>query len=254
MYKLNFVQSVHLRGIANEKHDTKAVHEFIVDYWSEWFPALPKYESYVKRVNNLSPAFRVLTQLLMNEQELDATVLEHIIDSLPIMVANSRRSGSAKVAPEMCDKGYCSSKNMWYYGVKLHSLSQKQYRSLPKPAMFGLTPASVSDITFAKENLCDFRNIDVYGDKIYNDSDWFEYMRDYYNVNLVAPVKLKKGQEVLESIDRLYNSAVSSIRQPIESFFNWIIEKTHIQSASKVRSSNGLLSFVFARLAVCFLF
>jgi len=246
--------TVHLWGIANEKYDTKSVHEFIVDYWSEWFPELPGYESYVKRVNNLSPAFRVLTQILMTEQEMDATVLEHIIDSLPIMVANSRRSGSAKVAPEMCDKGYCSSKNMWYYGVKLHSLAQKQYHSLPKPAMFGLTPASVSDITFAKEALADIHNIDIYGDKIYNDSDWFEYMRTHNNVNISAPVKLQKGQEVLECIDRLYNSAVSSIRQPIESFFNWLIQKTHIQSASKVRSTKGLLSFIFARLAACFLF
>ena len=143
---------------------------------------------------------------------------------------------------------------MWYYGVKLHSLSQKQYHTLPKPALFGVTPASVSDITFAKETLYDVRNIDIYGDKIYNDSDWFEYMRTYNNVNISAPVKLKKGREILECYDRLYNSAVSSIRQPIESFFNWLIVKTHIQSASKVRSANGLLSFIFARLASIFLF
>jgi len=246
--------TVHLWGIANEKYDTKSVHEFIVDYWSEWFPDLPGYESYVKRVNNLAPAFKALTQLLMSEQEMDATELDHIMDSLPIILANSRRSGSAKVAPEMCDKGYCSSKDMWYYGVKLHSLSQKQYHTLPKPALLGLTPASVSDITFAKESLYDIRNIDIYGDKIYNDSDWFEYMRTYNNVNISAPVKLKKGQEILECYDRLYNSAVSSIRQPIESFFSWLIEKTHIQSASKVRSVNGLLSFIFARLASIFLF
>jgi hypothetical protein len=31
------------------------------------------------------------------------------------------------------------------------------------------------------------------------------------------------------------------IRQPIESLFNWIIDKTDIQNASKVRSSKGLL-------------
>jgi hypothetical protein len=246
--------TVHLWGIANEKYDTKAVHEFIVDYWGEWFPDLPGYESYVKRVNHLAPAFKALVQILVSEQDMDVTVIDHIMDSLPIMVANGRRSGSAKVASDICDKGYCASKDTYYYGVKLHSLNQKQYHSLPKPTMFGVTPASVSDITFAKEALYDVHDIDIYGDKIYNDSDWFEYMREHNNVNISAPVKLKKGQEVLESIDRLYNSAVSSIRQPIESFFSWLIEKTHIQSASKVRSSNGLLSFIFARLASIFLF
>jgi len=246
--------TIYLWGIANQKYEMKAMYEFIQDYYDGWFPELPCYENFVKRVGFLAPAFRLLAQILVYEQDMDASVIDHIIDSMPIIVANQKRSGSAKTASDICDKGYCSSKNMWYYGVKLHSLSQKQYRTLPKLALFGVTPASVSDITFAKETLEDVHNIDVYGDKIYNDSDWFEYMRTHNNVNISAPVKLKKGQEILESIDRLYNSAVSSIRQPIESFFNWLIEKTHIQSASKVRSANGLLSFIFARIASIFLF
>jgi hypothetical protein len=50
------------------------------------------------------------------------------------------------------------------------------------------------------------------------------------------------------------NSAVSAIRQPIEAFFSWLQEKTHIHIASKVRSANGLLAFIFARLASIFLF
>jgi len=246
--------TIYLWGIANQKYEMKAMYEFINDYYEGWFPELPCYENFVKRVGFLAPAFRILAQILVYEQEMDISVLEHIIDSLPIIVANERRSGSAKTASEICDKGYCSSKKMYYYGVKLHSLSQKQYHTLPKLALFGVTPASVSDITFAKENLGNIRNIDIYGDKIYNDADWFEHMRIHNNVNISAPVKLKKGQEILECIDRLYNSAVSSIRQPIESFFNWLIEKTKIQSASKIRSANGLLSFVFARLASIFLF
>ena len=39
------------------------------------------------------------------------------------------------------------------------------------------------------------------------------------------------------------------MRQPIESLFNWIEEKTGIQCASKVRSYQGLLVHVFGRLA-----
>ena len=246
--------TIYIWGIANKKYEMKAMYEFITDYWREWFPDLPKYESFVKRVGLLAPAFRILAQIVVYEQDMDTDVIDHIIDSLPIIVANERRSGSAKTASDICNKGYCASKDMYYYGVKLHSLSQKQYHTLPKLALFGVTPASVSDITFAKENLGGVRNIDIYGDKIYNDSDWFEYMRENNNVNISAPVKLKKGQEILECYDNLYNSAVSSIRQPIESFFSWLIEKTHIQTASKVRSTNGLLSFIFARIASVFLF
>jgi hypothetical protein len=39
------------------------------------------------------------------------------------------------------------------------------------------------------------------------------------------------------------------VRQPIESLFNWIQEKTGIQVTSKVRSYQGLMIHVFGRLA-----
>jgi len=50
--------------------------------------------------------------------------------------------------------------------------------------------------------------------------------------------------------NKLYSSAVSKVRQPIESFFNWLIEKTNIQNASKVRSTNGLWFHCFGKLLV----
>lgn len=70
---------------------------------------------------------------------------------------------------------------------------------------------------------------------------------------LHTPVKKQKGQKLLDSADRLLSSAISSIRQPIESFFNWLEEKTPIQMASKVRSYNGLMVHVFGRIAAAFL-
>jgi hypothetical protein len=51
----------------------------------------------------------------------------------------------------------------------------------------------------------------------------------------------------------LFSKAVSSVRQPIESLFNWLIEKTNIQKASKVRSTKGLLTFVCGRIAAAFI-
>ena len=58
-----------------------------------------------------------------------------------------------------------------------------------------------------------------------------------------------KGQARLDAADSLYSTAVSRIRQPIESLFNWLQEKTGIQVASKVRSTSGLMVHVFGRLA-----
>ena len=74
------------------------------------------------------------------------------------------------------------------------------------------------------------------------------------NIEIVTPVKLRKGQEFLDSADALFSTAVSRARQAIESFFNWIQQKTQIQTASKVRSTKGLLAHIFAKLAAaCFM-
>ena len=75
---------------------------------------------------------------------------------------------------------------------------------------------------------------------------------------MYTPIKGIKGKiEVLKQIDfayeNLFSKAVSTIRQPIESFFNWINEKSQIQKASKVKSSKGLLVHVFGNLTACFL-
>ena len=87
----------------------------------------------------------------------------------------------------------------------------------------------------------------VFGDKAYARPDATE-IKDMYNLSVLTPVKKEKGQKYLDAADQWLSSAVSSVRQPIESLFNWIEEKTGIEAASKVRSYSGLLVHVFGRL------
>jgi len=75
---------------------------------------------------------------------------------------------------------------------------------------------------------------------------------------MLTPIKDTKGQhESQKKREKAYNDllskAVSSVRQPIESLFNWLIEKTDIQRASKVRSTKGLLTFICGRIAPAFI-
>ena len=75
---------------------------------------------------------------------------------------------------------------------------------------------------------------------------------------MMTPVKAVKGecQEIRnrdKAFNDLYSKAVSKVRQPIESLFNWLIEKTGIQKASKVRSTKGLLIHLFGRIASAFI-
>jgi hypothetical protein len=240
--------TIYLFGIVEGKFEVKAVYEFIKYYWSEWFPELPSYQKFNKRINTLASVFQILCGLLMTERNVDDSITAHVLDSMPIVVAKQKRSSNASAAKGLCDKGYCSTKGMYYYGVKLHALGQKQYQTLPHMCKLCITPASENDITVAKQWLVDLANMEIYADKMYANKIWHEELAER-NVRMLTPVKLKKNQPFLDAADSLLSSIVSSIRQAIESFFNWLQQKTRIHDASKVRSDNGLISFVFARLA-----
>jgi hypothetical protein len=76
---------------------------------------------------------------------------------------------------------------------------------------------------------------------------------------MLTPVKAIKNQsDEIKNFDEaagdLFSKAVSTIRQPIESLFNWLIEKTDVQRASKVKSTNVLLVHIFGRIAAAFIY
>jgi hypothetical protein len=242
--------TIYLWGIYNQKFTVGAVYEFTKDYYGDWFPTLPCYKSFNKRICYLSEALQRLADILLSGLEINPEVKAHLIDSMPIVVANAKRSSSAKSASEVCNKGYCDSKKMYYYGVKIHALGQSQYQTLPIPKVMYLTPASVNDLPAGKYMLDGVSNIDVFGDKMYKDKDWEAKIRAENNITVFTPVKLQKGQKRLESADNMFSAAVSRVRQPIESFFNWLQEKTNIQEASKIRSTSGLIAFIFVRISL----
>ena len=240
-----------LWGLANRKFTCTDVYKFIKTYYSDWFPKLPKYKAFNKRFCYLADAIKTLANELLSELTgITPECITHLTDSMPIVVAKQSRSNRAKVAPDLCDKGYCDSKKMWYYGIKLHALGQQQYKMLPLPKLMQLSPASQHDRKVSEEMLMDASGIDLFADKAYINAAWQADLSDNQQINIVTPIKLVKGQKRLDSADGLFSTAVSRVRQPIESFFNWIQDLTQIHIASKVRSSNGLISFVFARISL----
>ncbi len=56
-----------------------------------------------------------------------------------------------------------------------------------------------------------------------------------------------------KAAEDLYSTAVSVVRQPIEALFSWLLAKVQIQTASKVRSTKGLLLHIFGKLTAAFL-
>ena len=89
----------------------------------------------------------------------------------------------------------------------------------------------------------------LFADKAYIDELERENKLKEQDVEKWTPAKKRKGQKRLDLFEQLLSTLVSRVRQPIESLFNWIEEKTKIQIASKVRSYNGLMVHIFGKLA-----
>ena len=242
--------ATYIWGLANQKFTVRGCYDFIKDFYSDWFPDLPSYQAYNSRTCYLADAFKALAHLLLKNLGFDVSHSNFIHDSMPIIVANSARSGSAKAAKEVCDKGYCASKKMYYYGVKLHILAQNNFKAMPTPALMATSKASIHDLDIGKEMLRDAKNIRVFCDMAYIDKEWQTAMLTENNVKIITPIKRKKGQGILCSADKLFSCAVSSVKQAIESLNNRLIEKTNIQRASKVRSVAGLTALSLQGLFV----
>ncbi len=252
------IMTIYLFAVYQEmRFKVKQMYDFVKNYLYDWFPKLPSYVAFNTRLNKLTEAFRGLCVSLLDKfMPEESNTKVSLLDSMPIITCSGKRQG--KVAREITSKGFCSTKNLYYYGIKLHALSFHMDNHMPYPESIVLSKASENDLAIFKENWATIENRVFYGDKIYMDKEFFDKLKQEKNSQMLTPIKLVKGEsQALRHLDRafndLYSKAVSKVRQPIESFFNWLIEKTDIQRASKVRSTKGLLIHVFGKIAAAFL-
>ena len=170
------------------------------------------------------------------------------------------RNRTGKVAPEIADKGYCSTKNQYYYGMKLHLVGMRVKGHIPFPHQLVLSPASENDLTVLKrECVPSIAGKTIFAGKIYRDNDFWSEEGSRKSNELLTPVKAIKGVSDVEkqrnkAADDLYSATVSSVREPVEAFFSWLNEKTNIQRANKCRSTAGLLIHTLGKLAIAFIF
>ena len=241
-----------------QKPQVKSLWKFLHDYWLDWFPSLPSYVGFNRRLNRLSGVMehlvnRIATDMAQSDEQWIKDM--SIIDSFPIMTCSSRRKG--KVARELADKGYCATKKMHYYGLKLHFIGFHRPGGLPLPEQMKVSPASWHDLTAMRQEIAQMKGRAIFADKIYIDKDLQQHLNNQGS-HLYTPVKRIKGQSEWErqfnaAADNLFSTAVSRIRQPVESIFNWLQEKVGLQNASKVRSTKGLIVHTFGKIAAAFL-
>lgn len=127
----------------------KDIHSFAKEYLSSWFPLLPSYQTFNLRLNRLNECFKVLSQRLISSftpEDCDFDV--SLVDSMPVITC----AGRDRVAKETTSKGYCSTKNQYYYGLKLHALAFRRKATIPFPESTTYTPSEDNDLTVFKQN------------------------------------------------------------------------------------------------------
>jgi hypothetical protein len=235
-----------------EKYKVKSIHKHITKYWKSWFPTLPSYQTFNDRLNRIADAFPLLVERIIESHGQFPKEMDILIgDSLPIITCSHKRAG--KVAPQITSKGYCATKKLHYFGAKLHLLGQRRTGTMPFPKKVGVTPASAHDLTALNPVLEVALAEATFLDKAYCDKNLDQAMNIIGN-QLMTPIKDVKGMcPLLKQFDKaykdLYNTAISVVRQPIESLFSWVIQLTNIQNASFVRSESGLNVHIFGKLA-----
>ena len=255
------LMTIYLFVVTQQQYfQVKQIYRFAEEYLHSWFPKQPSYQAFVNRLNRMSETFKSLAiELIADFIPNDCDFQTSLTDSMPIVTCRGKNR-KAKVATEIVDKGWCSTKNMYYYGLKLHLLSFRRPSSIPFPEYIGITAASESDLTAFKEVFGDkIYSRTIFGDKIFSDQPYFDTKWNEQNIRMFTPVKLVKGEgdrirQREKAYRDLYSAAVSKVRQPVESFFNWLNEKTQIQNAQKVRSAKGLAVHVFGKIAAAFIF
>ncbi|HJD74921.1 MAG TPA: transposase [Bacteroides reticulotermitis] len=201
----------------------------------------------------------LVKHLITSFKPVDCHTMTSIIDSMPIITCGEKNK-TGKVATEIATKGYCSTKNMYYFGLKLHALAFRRQATLPFPEMLMISSAGENDLTVLKTEAADsLMNRNIFADKIYSDFPFWTEKQKIQGLCMLTPVKAIKGEEPVitqreKAYRDLYSTAVSKIRQPIESLFNWINEKTNIQRAMKVRATPGLLIHTMGKMAIAFIY
>ncbi len=243
------LMTIYLFGQLNGHFKKRHIYDFINNYWRECFPALPSYQAFSRRLNLLENHFQTLFGCLLEQIKTGDRhhSLEHLVDSMPVMLAAGSKSKRARVARQIANTGFCATKQMHFHGVRLHVIAQARPQRLPIPTHLWLERANTHDLTALRGQASIPTNINLFGDKAYADRRFKEFLHTR-QIHLLTPIKKPKNK-LLSVIEKQFNKLVSAIRQPIESFFKWLIDKTDIQRASAVRSVQGLMIHCLGKLS-----
>jgi hypothetical protein len=186
------------------------------------FPHLPSQSRFNRRRRNLSQAFDLIRQHLLETLDL-AQDPQCALDSLPVPVVQFHLvpGATGDWAEHGATFGKVCSKKQTIYGYKLHVL----VTLCGVIRDFTLAPAHATDLAVGAEMLREHTGLDVIGDKAYLSAEVAHELWEACGIRLVTLPRRNQKLQLPPEVARVINSA----RQIVETVNGQLTEQFHVE-------------------------
>ena len=141
-----------------------------------------------------------------------------IVDSFPIKAYENHKSFRAHIFSGKKFHGYCASKKMYFFGIKVHMIIDTD----GVPIEFSFTPGSASDIKSLEEfSLSLPKGAILFADRSYTNYELEDFLEELEDIRLLAKRKINlKRQHSQED-----NFLLTTHRNYIETVFSSIVSR-----------------------------
>jgi hypothetical protein len=168
----------------------------------------------------------LLSQSLLRFEKTD----EYAIDSFPVSACDTPRISRAKIFQGKEYHGYSSSKQRYFFGIKVHMLVSAN-KGIPIEIVF--TPGSENDMKAFKRFSLDIpRGSTVYGDRAYQHYDFEDFLLEHAEIKLIAQ-RRKNSKRPLRQELRYIQSRMRKRIETVFSQITGIFQEVSMQSRRK---------------------
>lgn len=157
-------------GVIDGYKTVKNIYKYADRHLRDWFPKLPSYVDYIQPSNKVSDIFPAFIEEIQSGNNVNPNAAM-LIDSFPVTLAKQRSRFNAKVALQIASSGYCSTKKLYFYGVKVHIAGRYHKGTMPEPEYIGMYGAADHDGKVFGQVRSEMQGENVFGEKAYKRPD-----------------------------------------------------------------------------------
>jgi len=214
---------------------------FLYDYG--YIPNILSKSQLNRRLHAFDESFWIqilqkLSQMLLHYEKTN----EYAVDSFPVSVCDTPRITRAKIFQGKEYHGYSSSKQRYFYGLKVHMIVSAN-KGIPVEVLF--TPGSENDMkAFKRFSLNLPKNSTIYGDRAYNNYEWEDFLSEHAEINLIAQRRKNSKRPLAGELRYLQ----SRMRKRVETAFSQItgIFPKNINAVTSKSFEIKLFNFILA--------